>query len=229
MNTPSIRMAAMALFVSSLSLVAVQAHATGGHHGGGHHHPKPPKHHPKPPKHDDCGPTDPCEATTKLKFDKVLKVGKTFEYKNTVGGDLTVSTLSGALLVNALGQLGVSSKSNLLDSRVNLGESISFTFDNAVQLIDWNFTDWSKPSNKFTLSIDGGAAQVFSLDNFNATTDLIGSKFTFGYKGDSYFIDSLTFQGYCPPVPEPETYGLALAGLLTAGVALRRRQKAQQA
>src|SRR5690606_21619187 len=138
---------------------------------------------PTPPKHDDCGPTDPCDATTKLKFDKVLKVGKTFEYKNTVGGDVTVAASNGGLLINALGQLGVSTHGSLLDARIGTGESISFTFDNAVQLVDWDFTDLPWYSNNFTLSVDGGAAQVFSLHDFNATTDLVGSKFTFGYKG----------------------------------------------
>lgn len=231
MNTPSIRLAALAMCVASLSLVGVQAHAGGSGHGGGHHSPKPPKHHPKPPKHpvpDDCGPTDPCDATTKLKFDTLLKVGKTLTQKDTVGGDLTVTASKNGLLVNALGQLGVSTPTSFLeaaDIRLGKNESITFTFENAVELINWDFTDLPEMSNVFTLAIDGAAAVEYSLHSFNATTDLIGSKFTFGYKGDSYFIDSLTFQGYCPPVPEPETYGLALAGLLVAGVALRRGRK----
>ena len=202
-----------ALAAAALSLGAVQAHATGGHH-----HPKP----PKPPKHDDCGPTDPCEETTKLTFTKLLDAETKIERENTVGGDLTITANGGKLVVIG-GELGVSSKKSPLDVRIGSGETVIFTFEEAVELTKWDLDDLWGGSNKFTLSVDGGAAAQFSLDSNGPSTDLIGKVFTFGYKNDSYFIDSLTFKGYCPPVPEPETYGLALAGLLVAGVALRRK------
>lgn len=199
-----------ALAAATLSLAAVQAHATGGHH------------HPKPPKHDDCGPVDPCKDTTKLTFSEIIDVETKITYENTVGGDLKITSTGGSLVIVG-GELGVASKKNW-DVRIGKNETVVFTFEDAVELTKWDMDDLF--GGKFTLSVDGGAATQFSLDSHGPATDLIGKVFTFGYKNDSYFIDSLSFKGYCPPVPEPETYGLALAGLLTTAVVLRRRKAA---
>lgn len=178
--------------------------------------------------HVGCDAPDACETT--LDFSKLLSVKSQLEYSDVVGGgDLTVTANHGKLVI-VLGELGVSSGGLLssLDPRIGSGEAIKFSFENDVELKGWDMDDLNLAgSNKFSLSVDGGAAQLFSLDSHASMAALNGKTFTFGYSGDSYFIDSLKFACIDVPVgtvPEPESLGLTLAGLFTVAAISRRRR-----
>lgn len=197
MRVASIMLAVSALFAS------VSAHATGGH---------------KPPVHD-CKPD--CE--TVLTFSKLSGKYSTIHYDNTeAGGDLDI-TATGGKLVAALGNLGVYDKTVKHDEiTIDKNQAITFTFEKVVGLAGWDMSDLWGGIDKFSLSVDGGVATKFSLNSHGPSSALIGKSFTFGYAGDDYMIDTLKF--VCE-VPEPETYALMIAGLLTAGVMRRRQQR----
>ncbi|WP_159098817.1 PEP-CTERM sorting domain-containing protein [Aquabacterium olei] len=198
MRIASIMLAVSALFAS------VSAHATGGH---------------KPPVHD-CKP----DCLTTLTFSNLLDKKTTYVYKDTdAGGDATVTADSGKLVVVG-GELGVATGGLLgvLDPRLGKGESITVSFAKTVSLLYWDMDDLPLGSNKFSLSVDGATPLLYSLDSHTTAPLLTGKSFKFGYAGDAYFIDSLKF--VCE-VPEPETYALMVAGLLTAGVMRRRQQR----
>ncbi len=178
--------------------------------------------------HPGCTGLDPCETT--LDFSKLLAIKSQLDYSDVVGGgDLTVTANQGKLVI-VLGELGVSSGSLLskLDPRIGSGEAIKFSFQNDVELKAWDLDDLNfLGSNKFSLSVDGGAAQLLSLDSHTSLSSLTGKSFTFGYSGDSYFIDSLKFacvDVITNPIPEPETWALAGAGLMTLVMVSRRRR-----
>lgn len=203
--------AAMMVTASALSLTALSANATGGHH--------------TPPPKPDCGLPSGCNGYTLLKFSTLLSTGTMITRENTVGGTVKI-TATGGVPVIVAGELGVATKKNW-DVRIGSGETITFTFDDQVELAGWDLDDLAFGTNKFTLALDGGLATQFSLKTSSPGTSLIGKVFTFGYKGDSYFIDSLRFNEVCPPaVPEASTYGMALAGLFTLGAFARRRRQA---
>lgn len=171
------------------------------------------------PSHPVC--TQPADCETTLNFSKLIAVRSKLEYSDVVGGgDLVITPNKGKLAI-VLGELGVASgkfPSNL-DVRLGSGEAINFLFQNDVTLKGWDLDDLPFGTNKFSLSVDGGAAQLFSLDSHTADPGalLSGKSFTFGYSGDSYLIDSVKF--ICldvpiGPVPEPQGVALSLAGLL---------------
>lgn len=161
-------------------------------------------------------------ATTTLTFSELVDLETSLEYSNTVGGDLTV-TADGGKLVIVAGELGVLKKHSI-DARINGGESITFSFDDVVQLSYWDMDDLNLlGSNKFSLSVDGGSATKYSLDSHGPGSLLTGTTFTFGYKGDAYFIDTLKFSSV-PAVPEPGSVALVLAGLGIAGLVAHRRR-----
>ncbi len=163
-------------------------------------------------------------ATTTLTFSELIGVHSSLNYSGTAGGSLTVAPSSGSLVILA-GELGTAKWTNW-DPRIGSGESITFTFQNDVKLSYWDLDDLFLSTNKFSLKVDGGAAQTLSLFSHGTTPALVGKSFTFGYKGDSYFIDTLKFSSVTPAVPEPAAGALILSGLAVAGVIARRRNKA---
>lgn len=204
--------AALMVAASALSLTALSANATGGHH--------------TPPPKPDCGLPTGCNGYTMLKFSTFLSTGTIITRENTVGGTVKISATGGSPVIVA-GELGVATKKNW-DVRIGSGETITFTFDDQVELAGWDLDDLKHGTDKFTLALDGGLATQFSLNSSSpGSTSLIGKVFTFGYKGDSYFIDALRFNEVClPAVPEASTYGMTLAGLFTLGAFARRRRQA---
>ncbi len=164
-------------------------------------------------------------ATTTLTFSEVVGVHTTLNYSGTAGGQLTVTPSSGSLVILA-GELGVAQWNNW-DSRIGAGESITFTFQNAVQLIGWDMDDLNLGgSNQFKVKVGGGATHQFSLDSHSATPGtLVGKTFAFGYSGDRYYIDTLKFASVTA-VPEPSGVAMLVAGLGVAGLVARRRKAA---
>jgi hypothetical protein len=165
-------------------------------------------------------------ATTVLTFSHLLDYEPSFTYNNTVGGKLKVTATGGKLAIVG-GELGVADLKHFdLDPRLGKQETITFSFDKAVNLIAWDLDDLPFFSNEFSIKVDSNAAQTFSLDSFSpGSTSLQGKTFTFGYKGDSYFIDTLKFSSVTA-VPEPAAGALILSGLAVAGLIARRRNKA---
>lgn len=162
-------------------------------------------------------------ATTTLTFSELVGVHSTLTYNGTVGGTLTVSSNTGSLTV-VLGELGVATWTNW-DPRLNVGETITFSFSQAVSLSGWDLDDGSLlNSKKFKLSVDGGTAQQFSLNSTSGGPALIGTSFTFAYDNQKYFIDSLKFSSVTP-VPEASSVAMALAGLGMVGFVAGRRRR----
>lgn len=160
--------------------------------------------------------------------------GSSLSYSNTVGGTVNITPGSGQLAYAALGYLGVTSGgllSQLLDPALGKGESITFKFDKAVTLTGWDVDDFNPliiipdGTNKFGLSVDGGAAQTFAFGNHSAATALVGKSFTFSYAGDNYFIDKLVF-GTASAVPEATTLAQLALGLGMMGWLMKRRRQA---
>lgn len=163
-------------------------------------------------------------ATTTLTFSELIGVHSSLEYSGTAGGDLTVTSNKGSLTI-VLGELGVATWSNW-DPRLNAGETITFSFSQAVSLSYWDLDDGSlSNSNKFKLSVDGGAAQQFSLNSHGSASTLVGTSFTFAYGNQKYFIDTLKFSSVTP-VPEASSVAMTLAGLGVVGFIAARRRRA---
>jgi hypothetical protein len=162
-------------------------------------------------------------TTTTLTFSELIGVHSSLTYNGTVGGKLTVSSNKGSLTV-VLGELGVATWNNW-DPRINGGETITFSFTDEVKLIGWDMDDLNLlGSNNFGLKVDGGPNNTYSLDSHAPSTTLSGKTFTFGYKGDAYFIDTLKFASVTP-VPEASSVAMTLAGLGVVGfIAARRRR-----
>lgn len=165
-------------------------------------------------------------STTTLTFAELIGVHSTLNYTGTAGGALTVTPSSGSLVIVA-GELGVAKWSNW-DPRIGAGETITFSFQNDVELTGWDLDDLNLGgSNKFKLKIGTGPTHVMSLDSHHgAAGTLVGKTFSFGYSGDAYFIDTLRFSSLAPTpaVPEPSGLALVIAGLGVAGVIARRRR-----
>lgn len=163
-------------------------------------------------------------ATTTLTFSELVGVHSSLSYHGTVGGNLTVTSNKGSLTI-VLGELGVATWNNW-DPRINGGETITFSFAQDVKLSSWDLDDLNLAgSNQFGLKVDGGANKSYSLDSHGASTPLIGKTFTFAYKGDSYFIDTLKFSSVTA-VPEASSVAMTLAGLGVVGfIASRRRRQ----
>lgn len=162
-------------------------------------------------------------ATTTLTFSELVGVHSSLTYSGTVGGNLTVTSNKGSLTI-VLGELGVATWNNW-DPRINGGETITFSFAQDVKLSYWDLDDLPFGSNQFGLKVDGGPNKTYSLDSHGSSTTLIGKTFTFGYKGDSYFIDTLKFSSVTP-VPEASSVAMTLAGLGVVGFIAARRRRA---
>jgi hypothetical protein len=164
-------------------------------------------------------------ATTTLTFSELIGVHSSLHYSGTAGGDLMVTSNVGSLTI-VLGELGVATWNNW-DPRLGSGESITFSFAQNVKLTYWDLDDLNfLGSNNFGLKVDSGAVKTYSLDSHAPSTSLIGKSFTFSYKGDAYFIDTLKFASVTP-VPEASSVAMTLAGLGVVGfIAARRRRRA---
>lgn len=122
---------------------------------------------------------------------------------------------------------------------IDKNQSLLFTFSQAVRLTGFNM-DYAANmgASLFTLSVNGGTAQTFSLNGSNwLASGLIGTTFEFGVAntgGASYAIDSVSLAsvvvttptggGVVAAVPEPETYALMAACLGVLAVVTRRRK-----
>lgn len=156
--------------------------------------------------------------------------GTGLAYNNTVGGNLSVTASGGGLAYSLLGELGVGTGllGQILDPSLGKGESITFKFDKAVTLKSWDIDDFNPliilpdGSNKFALSVDGGAATQFAFGSHTAAALLSGKTFTFSYAGDNYFIDTLKFGATA--VPEATTFAQLALGLGMMGCLMSRRR-----
>ena len=173
-------------------------------------------------------------AVTNLTFSSLLNYSTHTTVGNTVGGTLDITPVGGRLLVNILGELGVANQV-IGDYSINKNEGILFNFSQKVSLTGWDMDDLPGGKNTFSLKVDGGAAQSFSLASLKPSTALVGSSFKFGWLGESYFIDSVQFTAWSEPakpgtpgpvvtaVPEPSSAALMLAcGGVLAFVARRK-------
>ena len=166
----------------------------------------------------------PAQATTTttLTFTEIIDAATTLNYSGTAGGNLTVSSTGGKLVI-VLGELGVAKLANV-DTRLGSGETITFSFAQAVSLSYWDLDDLPFGSNQFGLSVDGGTPASYSLASHGSATPLIGNTFTFSYTGDSYFIDTLKFSSVTA-VPEASSTAMVLAGLGVVGFIAGRRRR----
>lgn len=161
-------------------------------------------------------------AVTNLSFSNLLNYSTHMTVGNTVGGTLDITPVGGKLLVNILGELGVSNQL-IGDYSINKNEGILFNFSQKVSLTGWDMDDLPGGPNHFSLRVDGGNVQPFSLHSTGPGSALVGSSFRFGWLGESYFIDSVKFTAWAEPakpnapgpvvtaVPEPSTAALMLA------------------
>lgn len=176
-------------------------------------------------------------ATTELTFSSLLSYSTRMTVNHTVGGRLDITPVGGALLVNVLGELGVT-RQIIGDYSIGKNEGVLFNFGQKVSLTGWDMDDLPGGKNTFSLKVDGGAVQSFSLHSLKPSTPLVGSSFQFGWLGEAYFIDSVKFSAWAEPVqppnpspavpavPEPQTYALMAACLGVLAVATRRRSAA---
>lgn len=122
---------------------------------------------------------------------------------------------------------------------IEKNQSLLFTFSQAVRLTGFNMDyPTTMGASQFTLSVDGGAAQSFSVSGSNwLASGLVGTTFEFGVASSSrtsYAIDSISLAsvpvttptggGVVAAVPEPETYALMAACLGVLAVVTRRRK-----
>lgn len=157
--------------------------------------------------------------------------GTGLAYANTVGGNLNVTASGGGLAYSLLGELGVGTGllGQILDPSLGKGESITFKFDKAVTLKAWDIDDFNPliiipdGTNKFAISVDGGAAKQFDFSSHSASSLLSGKSFTFSYAGDNYFIDTLKFGAAV--VPEATTFAQLGLGLGMMGLLMSRRKR----
>lgn len=174
---------------------------------------------------------------THLSFSNLLNFSTHMTISDTVGGELEITPVGGKLLVNVLGELGVSNRV-IGDYSINKHEGILFSFDQQVSLSAWDLDHLPGGQNTFNLKVDGGTAQSFTLQSHAPSTPLVGSTFQFGWLGEAYFLDSVQFSAWSEPIstgtgspvvtaiPEPSTAAMMLA---CGGVMLfvARRKSAQ--
>jgi len=173
-------------------------------------------------------------TTTELTFSNLLNYSTHMTVNNTVGGQLNITPVGGKLLVNILGELGVANQV-IGDYSINKNEGILFNFSQKVSLSGWDMDDLPGGKNTFSLKVDGGTAQSFSLQSLKPTAPLVGSSFQFGWLGESYFIDSVKFSAWAEPmapnkpsplvtaVPEPSTAAMLMACATVMAFVARRK------
>ena len=179
-----------------------------------------------------------ADQVTHLSFSNLLGFSTHLTVNNTVGGELDITPVGGKLLVNVLGELGVTQRV-IGDYSINKKEGILFSFDQRVSLTGWDLDDLPGGPNHFSLRVDGGNVQPFSLHSAGPGSAVVGSSFQFGWLGESYFIDSLQFSAWSEPltpttgspvvtaIPEPSTAALMLAcGGVMAFMARRKSARA---
>jgi hypothetical protein len=175
-----------------------------------------------------------ANTVTELTFSNLLNYSTHTTVNNTVGGTLNITPVGGKLLVNILGELGVTNQV-IGDYSINKNEGILFNFSQKVSLAGWDMDDLPGGKNTFSLKVDGGAAQSFSLQSLKPTAPLVGSSFQFGWLGEAYFIDSVKFSAWAEPlspskpgpmvtaVPEPSTAAMLLACATVMAFVARRK------
>jgi len=166
-----------------------------------------------------------ANTVTELTFSNLLNFSTHMTVNNTVGGKLDITPVGGKLLVNILGELGVANQV-IGDYSINKNEGILFNFSQKVSLSGWDMDDLPGGKNTFSLKVDGGTAQTFSLQSLKPSSGLVGKSFQFGWSGESYLIDSVKFSKWAAPVtsvPEASPLVLVLAGWLTMAFIARRK------
>lgn len=175
-----------------------------------------------------------ANSTTELTFSNLLNYSTHMTVNNTVGGKLDITPVGGKLLVNILGELGVTNQL-IGDYSINKNEGILFTFSQKVSLSSWDMDDLPGGKNTFSLKVDSGAAQSFNLQSLKPSSSLVGTSFQFGWLGEAYFIDSVKFSAWAEPiaphkpapivtaVPEPSVAVMLMACAATLAYVARRK------
>jgi hypothetical protein len=175
-----------------------------------------------------------ANTVTELTFSNLLNYSTHMTLGNTVGGNLNITPVGGKLLVNILGELGVTNQV-IGDYSINRNEGILFNFSKKVSLTGWDMDDLPGGKNTFSLKVDGGTAQSFSLQSLKPGAALVGSSFQFGWLGEAYFIDSVKFSAWAEPiaptkpsplvtaVPEPSTAAMLMACATVMAFVARRK------
>lgn len=184
-----------------------------------------------------------AQAATTFTFD--TDVANAASRAFTIGGLTLTVTPSNSQITSTTGGLGVSANSM---SDLNHGEALTFSFNQNVLLTGFALIDTvdNRPPGQAaanqasnSLSVTAGAATPVSFNwtptsataNFSVafTTVSLPAASTFTISSmDSLRIQSITVADVpvVTPVPEAETYALALAGLGVVGLLARRRARA---
>ncbi len=177
-----------------------------------------------------CAGADLCGDS--LNFNTLIggKLAVTGTDGNTGTRDLAVQDLSPSH--GGLGVIGYKGNKLVGGDEINAGDSLTLSFANRVQIVGFHFWDENHSAvdfgrkDQFGLSIDGGATQYYTLENFpwyGEHSLLTGKTFTFSYKNEDFYLGAIKIAATAP-VPEPETLALMLGGLMAVGAVARRRR-----
>ncbi|TBO31235.1 hypothetical protein EYS42_08280 [Aquabacterium lacunae] len=166
-------------------------------------------------------------AGTNVTFSGVASLSQSLTVNNSVGGTLTITPQGGSHITGLSGKVGVSQNS-AADTTVGSGEGILFSFTKGVTLSRL-LLDMPGTGGSFTLSVNGGGAQTYSVATFQNSVSIAGSTFLFGWSGTNYAINSATFGKATSPVPEADVVAMVLAGAGIAAFAARRQRRSKAA